>query len=775
MSQCEVARSDRLSSVHEDGLKKYAAIQDDMPLDVQHLQLLYRATLALHSSLDIDEVVEAVLRETQELLRADIVSAWLMDRTTGALVCRHCVGYPHERLLGLQVPKGTSLLGWAVEHAETVYVPDLTRDPRYDPLISNHGGIHPHSLIASPICAVRTRGAVVGAIVTVDDAIDAFSKADVALLDALARSAAIAIENAWLYSTAQKELEERRRTQQALRQSETHYRTLVETSPDGIVTIDPEGKITGVNPRTLTLMRYASRLDMLGKDFLRFVAPEERTAAYREFQRVLTGEAARDCVTTLLRSDGTAFAAECSGSLMTGIGEDPHGVVVFFRDITARKEAEAAQQRHTEELQLLNRIATRISQVSDVGFILRTALEESLSGLHLDAGWVMVTEQRTLPTLSSPPPILQQGMEAFATDANTEFADALCELQRQIYTEVARRQHPIVRSVEALKLDGHPIQIAATPLKASGVVMGTLALAGVRDGRLLTFTNADIQLLTNIGHQVAVAIENAQLSTAAAEVNVLRELDRLRRELVSNVSHNLKTPLGLIKLSCTTLLRRDVVFDETVKRELLESIDAQVNQLTAMIDRILEASRLEKGLAQLNRQPVDLAEVTQVVLTMLDSPLTHHNLVLDFEPPELVISADPQHVEDVLLNLLDNAIKYSPDGGDIIVQGRLQQGRALVRVIDHGIGIPEDDIPRVFERFYRGRNARDSRVSGVGLGLPVVRDIIAAHGGEIWIEPTPGGGTTVSFTMPLALEHWLSPEERASSLTHDTNPDQGQT
>ena len=300
------------------------------------------------------------------------------------------------------------------------------------------------------------------------------------------------------------------------------------------------------------------------------------------------------------------------------------------------------------------------------------------------------------------------------------------------------------------------------------MVVGTLALVGIREGHPEGFTKANIQLLTNIGHQVAIAMENARLSRAAAEVDMLRQLDKLRRELISNVSHNLRTPLGVIKLSCTTLLRDDTVFDETVKRELLESIDDQVDQLTAMINRILEASRSEKSLAKPCRQPVDLAEVARSVVSMLDNPLSRHNLILDFEPPGIVVRANVQHIKDVLLNLLDNAIKYSPAGGNILIQGRLQQGKALVKIIDHGIGIPEDDIPWVFERFYRGHNVRESQTTGVGLGLSVVRDIVTAYHGEIWLELTPGGGTTVSFTLPLALEHLLSPESQLPHSAPDT-------
>jgi len=357
-------------------------IRSDTALDARRLRLLYRATLALHSTLDSSEVIEAVLRETQDLLQADIVSLWRLDQSAGELICRHCVGYPSQRLLGLRVPQDTSLLGWSIKHGETVYVPDLTQDPRYNPLISQHGRIDPHSLIASPIHMVRTHDAVIGALVIVDDAIDAFTPADIALADGLARSAAIAIENAWLYSRAQTELEERRRTQQALQQSEAYYRTLVETSPDGILTLDPDGRITAVNPRGLALLGYENRLDVLGKDCFAFLTPEERPAAYQAFRNTLSGS--------------------------------------FFRDITARKEAEASQQRYVEELQLLNRIATRISQVPDVSFIVRTALEEALSGLHFDAGWVMMVPRqdrnrccnrvwKSLPPPQNRHPLIQLG------------------------------------------------------------------------------------------------------------------------------------------------------------------------------------------------------------------------------------------------------------------------------------------------------------------------------------------------------------------------------
>jgi two-component system sensor histidine kinase KdpD len=267
------------------------------------------------------------------------------------------------------------------------------------------------------------------------------------------------------------------------------------------------------------------------------------------------------------------------------------------------------------------------------------------------------------------------------------------------------------------------------------------------------FTSESLDLLTSIGRQIGMAAENVRLVEEAAEIEILRELDRLRSELIANVSHELRTPLGLIKVFSTILLSEDVDLDSETQRECLQDIDEETDRLEAIVDNLLDLSRLRDERLRLDKHPTDLGQLARGVVESMEVQLTHHRLVLDFPAAPLMATVDPGRIAQVLRNLLDNAVKYSPEGGPITVQGRAEdEQQILVGVSDEGIGIPAQELEKVFERFHRVENAVTQRVRGAGLGLAVCRGIVAAHDGHIWAESTLGVGSTFYFTLPVGVE-----------------------
>jgi signal transduction histidine kinase len=262
-----------------------------------------------------------------------------------------------------------------------------------------------------------------------------------------------------------------------------------------------------------------------------------------------------------------------------------------------------------------------------------------------------------------------------------------------------------------------------------------------------------VQLLTAIGHQIGVATENVRLAEEASEIGILQELNRLRSELIANVSHELRTPLGLIKIFCSSLLMDDINFDREIQRKFLSHIDEEADRLETIVDNLLDVSRVESGRLRLDKRPTDVGqlatEIIEAIKLEMDVQLTQHHLVHDFPSDPLVATVDPKRIEQVLRNLLNNAIKYSPEGGTIAVRGRGEEKQLLILVSDQGMGIPSEDQERVFERFYRVENEITRSVRGAGLGLPVCRGIVEAHGGRIWVESTLGVGSTFCFTLPV--------------------------
>jgi signal transduction histidine kinase len=272
-------------------------------------------------------------------------------------------------------------------------------------------------------------------------------------------------------------------------------------------------------------------------------------------------------------------------------------------------------------------------------------------------------------------------------------------------------------------------------------------------------SSQEIQLLTAIAHQIGAAIENAWLAEEASEIEILRGLNRLRSELVANVSHELRTPLGLIKFFVTSLLMEDADFDWETQLKFLHGIDEEADRLEVIVNNLLDISYVESGRLRLDRRPTNMGQLVREIVASMNAEAerqpVRHLLAHDFPPEPLVAPVDVRRIEQVLRNLLHNATKYSPDGGTITVRGRGDNGQILVWVSDQGVGIPPQDLERVFERFYRVDNEITQKTRGAGLGLSVCQGIVEAHGGRIWAESVLGEGSTFYFTLPLTADETL--------------------
>jgi PAS domain S-box-containing protein len=229
-----------------------------------------------------------------------------------------------------------------------------------------------------------------------------------------------------------------------------------------------------------------------------------------------------------------------------------------------------------------------------------------------------------------------------------------------------------------------------------------------------------------------------------------KELARLQAEIIANVSHELRTPLALIKGYASTLLSPDVELDEKGTRRFLENVSVAADRLGRMIDDLLCASRLEMAELQLQPQEFDLGHRILQVLAWFQPHAEGRVLVADLPREALLVWADPERVEQVLVNLLTNAVKYTPPDSTITIQCRQPRDAAsvVVHVSDEGIGIAPEHLPRIFDRFYLTEESK----KGVGLGLYICRELVKAMGGEIWVVSEVGCGSTFSFTLPTEAD-----------------------
>jgi len=306
-------------------------------------------------------------------------------------------------------------------------------------------------------------------------------------------------------------------------------------------------------------------------------------------------------------------------------------------------------------------------------------------------------------------------------------------------------QHLFERATATL--DG-PQCAACVPLIAGTTRIGVLILEN-RSGP--GHFREDLPFLEAVAQLIAVSIENARLREELQRVRALEEANRLKAELISTLAHEMRTPLTSIKGFSSALLLEDATFDAHAQREFLSIIDQECDVLTDLIHDLLESSIIDAGLLRLELQPVRLSHLAHDTAKDFARRSSKHRFLVDF-PDFPIVDADPHRIEQVLRNLVDNAVKYSPGGGMIVIRGKVEASQITISVSDQGPGIAPEHLNRLFDKFFRVESGLGRHVVGSGLGLPIARTIVGSHGGQIWAESRPGEGSTFYFTLPRPVD-----------------------
>ncbi len=553
-----------------------------------------------------------------------------------------------------------------------------------------------------------------------------------------------------LNDAAQREIAERKRAEAALKASEARYRALIDMCPDSFVLTDLEGTYVMCNQQTVQQMEAGAAGDLLGTNVLdRIVAPD-REKAKTYMQETIASGITRNKEYIIQTMRGNRFPAEINAALLRDGDGEPSGFIGLTRDLTERKAAEEALRRSNAELRAVNAINVALNTHTDLSEGLDKVIDEVLKLLPGIGIWFYIpsSDDADLHDIE-----VQRGIRDphFTEQLRMSIDDYVRERKMGVVVTHPDAPPSILRN-DALSSSYRAI---AVPLQAQSDVIGVLGIviadggteqAGEQSDGLRA---VDLRFLRAVSGQVALAVENIRLTHKAAEAQALRDLDRMRSELIANFTHDLKTPLGLIKMSCTTLMREDVDFDPDLQLEMLRDVSAQTDRLTSIVDRVLELGQLESGHLKLNRGSVDLKTLIRTTVSMVRKSMNDHRFVCSLPGAPLRVHVDAKRIEEVLHNLLSNAVKYSAKDTDITVKSERMEDCVLVSVRDQGIGVPKEELSRIFERFYRVENAYTRKVSGTGLGLAVSRTIIRAHGGRIWAENNSDSGITVRFTIPL--------------------------
>ncbi|GHO42832.1 ATP-binding protein [Ktedonospora formicarum] len=438
---------------------------------------------------------------------------------------------------------------------------------------------------------------------------------------------------------------------------------------------------------------------------------------------------------------------------------------VFTGQLAAalRQRAEQATLRESETRALYELVRTTTNEDGierQLQIVAQSVVREFASGGVLDCTLLLPDERGQLRVLADGkqteggPIQLSPDEQATAATAMREgkvidlYSDVLAtarNLSRYWY----RRGMGAVRS-------GHEY-VRMLPLMVGQRCVGVVRLAMEEDPQQFILGMRGERLTQRAAYfwtfmdQAASVIERARLRSESMEVELLRRTDALRSALLSSVSHDLRTPLASIKAAASSLLQEDVVWSEEERMGFAQAIERQADRLNRLVGNILDMSRIEGGALKPEKEWYPLDELIHDVISHMQTILQGREVRTSLPEHLPPVQLDYLQMDQVITNLLENAVRYTPAGSPLEVSVEVVEHNVLVSIGDYGPGIPVDDLERIFDKFYRvlGTRRTSSSTMGTGLGLAVCRGLVEAHGGHIWAENRQGGGALFRFTLPV--------------------------
>lgn len=374
-----------------------------------------------------------------------------------------------------------------------------------------------------------------------------------------------------------------------------------------------------------------------------------------------------------------------------------------------------------------------------VGALLARALEERAHAQRREEETMMLNTL-ALRLRSGEP--LEKVLTDFAGTMLAHFALERCDVRADDESGIVLE----VSVPEGAPQPGADAPTLAVPLESNGRGFGAITV--VRRSGEPAFAREERRILTGIAVQTASALERARLDGEVHRTRMEAEANLARAALFSSVTHDLRTPLASIKAGVSSLLQTDVVYDPEEQRDLLQTVLEETDRLNRLVGNLLDLSRVRAGALTPSKTKVSLEEVIEAVLARMRPQLQERSVRSVIRPDLPDIPLDPVQIDQVMTNLLENAIHFSPPASEILVSVAPWRSVLQVRVADQGPGIPSGDRERVFDAFYRG----GGRGSGTGLGLAIARAIIESHGGSIRVEGSPSGGAAIVFELPTEGE-----------------------
>jgi signal transduction histidine kinase/GAF domain-containing protein len=681
---------------------------------LRDLEVISEAAL---THLDLDRLLASLLEGVRTVMKADTSVVLLLDEAGEELVASWSRGLEEEVEARVRVPVGQGFAGRVAETRRPVYIPDVRRAQVVNPLLAQRGLI---SLLGVPLLV---EGRLLGVLHVGSIAPRVFTNDDERTLQLLADRIALAIEQSSLYESA--------------RAAGRRLEFLAEASELLGSTLDYSAALERLTALAVPYLGDWCIVDMLRGERLERVAvahadPEAQAAAYEFLQRFpITPDAAH--------GPGLVIA--------TGQAE-------LIPEVTDEhlQRASGGNPEYLEALRLIGMTSLMCAPLIARGRVLGaiTLLSERADRLYGRADLVTAEElaRRAAAAVDNALLFAEAERRADAARVLEHIGDGVFMLDREGVVRLWNRAAEAVTRLEAAEVVGRPA-VEAIPGWAAIAVNVPVASTPA------TATSAETLPLELPGRELWLSIAAVEFNEgtvyAFRDLTADRVLEELRSDFVSTVSHELRTPLAAIYGAALTLQREDLQLDESQSANLLGVIATESDRLARTVNDILWASRLDADRMQLDvgtHDPRDLAR------TVVEAARVHlpPGLELSFscEPDLPPILGDPDKVRQVLTNFVDNAVKYSPDGGVVKLEIARRDHAVRFSVVDQGLGIPPSEQRRIFDKFYRVDPNLTRGVGGTGLGLYISRELVRRMNGTIWVESREGEGSSFSFELPVA-------------------------
>ncbi|HEX6085241.1 MAG TPA: ATP-binding protein [Thermoanaerobaculia bacterium] len=541
---------------------------------------------------------------------------------------------------------------------------------------------------------------------------------------------------------------------------------------DGVLLVDGEGQSVFINPAGQRLLGKAdvgvpifkqAEVYRLRDEHGRMLDPQELPAA----QALSTGRAVQDVTVLIAREGADRVAVSMSA---TPLREDDRtsGVVVTFRDITERRALEEQMQVQAERAQILADAGAFFSSNIDPTWVTQAIAERVAEVLGDWSAVILRTADSKELRVAS---IYHRDMSSLGLAWSYIYRQPLA-VGEGIIGQVVATGYPSMMTDVRPSIDhtnpgtyhASPVMLASLlvlPLRTRREMIGALVIAANDPDRAMT--DDKLPLAEVLSERAALAIENAKLYTEQVEARrKVEDLSRLKDEFLSIASHELRTPVTSIK-GYTQLAKMLIKEgDLNTSEEYLDIALDQIDRMSRLILELLDVSRIETGRLEIRKEGIGWPQFVRDVVHRHHTAVSDRRFHVSVPDESKIVTGDRDRLEQVLGNLLENAVKYSPDGSDVTVTVE-DRGESLVTAVcDRGIGIPADELAQVFERFHRGRQVSSTNYGGLGLGLYITKQIIERHGGSIWVESKEGYGTTFYFSLPVAEVPALPPAQVAA-------------